>query len=97
MSQIQPLWTVYPDVHNNFKSKFEACAIEIRRLMNRFVFDLTCFDEPQLYQDVFSCHEESAFGFRIGNRGILFRPETLDQGVRIERILHLIDIIQIIN
>lgn len=93
MSQIQPLWTIYQNVQNNYKTKYEALPKEIRILISVFVYQLTFMDEPELFSGVFACHEESSCGFRIGNTRVLFRAERIAQGFNDLEVLHMIDII----
>jgi hypothetical protein len=93
MSQIQPSWTIYQNVQNNYKTKYEALPRETRILISVFVYQLSCMDEPELFSGVFACHEEGGCGFRIGNTRILFRPERIAQGFDDLEVLHMIDIL----
>jgi len=93
MSQTKVFWNIYQNVHNNYRSKYNSLPRQIRILISIFTHELAHEDEPQLYPDVFSCESEDAYGFRIGNKKILFRTEVQSQGFDDVKILHMIDII----
>ncbi len=93
MSQTQPFWNIYQNVHNNYRPKYQSLPKQLRILISIFTHELAHEDEPQLYPDVFSCESEDAYGFRIGNKKILFETEVQAQGFDDVRVLHMIDII----
>ena len=93
MSQTQPSWTIYPSALNNYKEKYEKLPKQIRILISIFIHQLAYERDPEDFPDIFACHDEDACSFIIGHNRIIFRPERIDQGAQVLRVLHIIDII----
>ena len=93
MSQTGPSWNIYQNAINNFKGKYDTLPRQIRILISIFIYQLTLERDPEDFPNIFACHDEDACSFIIGDSRIIFRPERIDQGTQVLRVLHLIDLI----
>lgn len=93
MSQTSPLWSIYQNVINDVKGKYDALPKQIRILISIFIYQLSLEKDPEDFPDIFACNDEDACSFIIGHNRIIFRPERIDQGMQTLQVLHMIDII----